>query len=279
MKTLAVVMSIVGLAAAAQIGERCTSNGMCPGDKAYCKIGSPSCGAGVCSCVPGYMQDSDGVCRRAVALNAACRTGDLCSVPNTECSGGSCQCSRGYVTGPRGTDCVAKTATLTIGGKCYDSIQCYYNLRCRENQCKCYDGFVATSGGYECRKRGIDDACDSNTDCSQLPNSECVKDAGKDQGKCKCVSGFKEYTYMSSETTRTKVCYSNSQTLATEGKSCNTTLDGRGDGVLCAQPFYCTTCDGANGQRCGRVVPMQSAADKTTVVAALVGLLAVVAAL
>jgi len=242
-----VVLSVVMLAAAANaanVGDTCTANSQCAQANAYCKIFSPTCGSGTCACTPGYSLASDGSCDRSVVIGGKCGANDMCHGENSECSGGMCQCSQGYKVGLRGTDCVSTLKTERYNGKCYDSVQCYYNMVCLNNQCTCYTGYKVV-GDYECVERAVGDSCSSDDDCTRTPNTGCVS------GQCQCLQGYRRVSYMTSAMKRVAACTLASDTQQAEGQSCNNTI-GQSGSQLCHEPSVCTACTG-NSMICGRL--------------------------
>jgi len=253
---------------AANVGDRCTANSQCSPRYSYCHIASATCGKGVCSCIPGFGVGTSGSCQRAVQLGGQCGPDDMCVADNAECSDGTCSCSQGYKTGLRGTDCVSTLKTERYNGKCYDSVQCYYNMVCLNNQCTCYTGFKVV-GDYECVERTVSDACASDDDCSRTANTGCLN------GQCMCLAGYKKVSYMTSATKRSNACVSSTDSQQKEGASCNYTVGASGS-TLCSEPYVCTACDSSTMQ-CGRIQPLYSNSPSTAPVLATLMLLAVAA--
>ena len=141
----------LGSAFAVSVGELCTSNSQCSVDYAYCKIISPSCGSGTCQCIPGYSVDKEQNCKKGVNIGQPCGSGDLCRAEDSSCVNGRCECNQGFKLGQKG-DCVSILKTETNGSKCFDSVQCYYNMVCLNNRCTCYTGYKE-QGQYQCIER------------------------------------------------------------------------------------------------------------------------------
>jgi len=170
-------------------------------------------------------------------------------------------CSTGYKTGLKGNDCVSTLKTERYNGKCYDSVQCYYNMVCLNNQCTCYTGYKVI-GDYQCQERAVGDTCSNDDDCSRTPNTGCAN------GVCTCSAGYKQIQYMTSSSKTVFACIPAGEAQVKEGGACNTTVGASGTS-LCAKPYICTSCDSsAAGMKCARAMPMAAGAQSQVSVVA-----------
>ena len=80
-------------------------------------------------------------------------TSDVCRTQNSVCGPTErCICFPTHRRGVRGDDCISEWAIEHFNATCFDSAQCLYNLKCRENRCQCDEGFKLIDD-YDCVQR------------------------------------------------------------------------------------------------------------------------------